>query len=164
MSWSTNFHQTKSDCEGASAAENASTAGSASPSLSPDSRFSEWRMTRGTRGLVTTVEERTGSVGDSNAPSRNDSVQSRSVSTCVATATIPQVSGIASTSLRNGSRHPPPSNSAPTPHPPRLGDRQPPLAAQHLRLDLQPVAEEDQDQRDRGQAGDEARARVEVEH
>src|SRR3954454_5689390 len=105
MSWSTNFHQTKSDCEGASAAANARTAGSASPSLSPDSRLSEWRMTRGTRGLVTTVEDSTGSVGDSRAPRRNDSVQPRPVSAFVAQATSTHVIGIARTSLRNGSRH-----------------------------------------------------------
>ena len=62
------------------AAVNASTAGSARPSLSPDSRLSECRIIRGTRGLVTTVDESTGSVGDSSAPTRNDSVQPRSVS------------------------------------------------------------------------------------
>ena len=58
----------------------ASTAGSARPSFMPDSRLSEWRTTRGTRGLVTTDDESTGSVGESSAPSRKDSVQPRSVS------------------------------------------------------------------------------------
>ena len=67
-----------------SAAVKASTAGSASPSLSPDSRLSEWRTSRGTRGLVTTEEESTGSVGDSSAPSRNDSSQPRPTTQCVA--------------------------------------------------------------------------------
>ncbi len=38
---STNRHHTKFDWPAASAALNASTAGSARPSLSPDSRFSE---------------------------------------------------------------------------------------------------------------------------
>ena len=61
-------------------------------------------MRAGTRGLVTTLEERTGSVGDSSAPSRNDSVQVRSVMTCVATAMMIAVSGIARTSLRSGRR------------------------------------------------------------
>ena len=31
-------------------------------------------MSRGTRGFVTTLDDSTGSVGDSSAPSRNDSV------------------------------------------------------------------------------------------
>src|SRR3954471_9342434 len=103
-SWSTNLHHTKS-WSADSAAVRASTGGSARPSLRPDSRLSEWRMIRGTRGFVTTLEESTGSVGDSSAPSRNDSVHERSVSTCAATATIPAVSGIASTSLRSGRCH-----------------------------------------------------------
>ena len=68
----TNFHHTKSLSD-ASAAVKARTAGSARPSLSPDSRLSEWRMSRGTRGLLTTLEDSTGSVGDSSAPSRNAS-------------------------------------------------------------------------------------------
>ena len=92
---------------------------------------------------MTTVEESTGSVGDSSAPTRNDSVQPRSVSACVATATSTAVSGIASTSLRSGRCH---------------------AALQHLRLHLEPVAEQDQDQRDHRQRLHEARARVEVEH
>ena len=58
----------------------------------------------GTRGLVTTLDDRTGSVGESSAPSRNDSGPVRSVSTCAPTATITAVSGIASTSLRSGRR------------------------------------------------------------
>ena len=37
----------------------------------PDSRFSEWRTSRGTRGFVTTPEDRIGSVGESSAPTRN---------------------------------------------------------------------------------------------
>src|SRR5829696_682819 len=62
-------------------------------------------MSRGTRGLVTTEEERTGSVGDSSAPSRKASVQPRSVSALIASATSTAVSGIASTSLRSGRCH-----------------------------------------------------------
>ena len=57
---------------------------------------------RGTRGLVTTFDDSTGSVGDSSAPSSNDSVQPRSVSAWVINATSRQVSGMARTSLRNG--------------------------------------------------------------
>src|SRR3954452_23182239 len=103
-SWSTKCHHTNpSSC--ARAALKARTAGSASPSLSPDSRFSEWRTTRGTRGLVTTEDDSTGSVGESRAPRRKLAVQPRSVSACVASATIRHVSGIATTSLRVGSRH-----------------------------------------------------------
>ena len=85
-----------------SAASSASTAGSASPSFIPDSRLSEWRISRGTRGLVTTDDDSTGSVGESSAPSRNASVQPRSVSALVASATSTAVSGMASTSLRAG--------------------------------------------------------------
>src|SRR3954451_24994037 len=103
-SWSTNFHQTNPDSLGSSAIAKASTAGSARPSLRPDSRLSEWRTTRGTRGLVTTLDDSTGSVGDRSAPTRNDSVQSRSVSALVAQATSTHVIGIARASLRNGSR------------------------------------------------------------
>ena len=62
----------------------ASTAGSASPSLRPDSRLSEWRTIRGTRGLVTTEEESTGSVGESSAPSSADSSQSSPTIQCAA--------------------------------------------------------------------------------
>ena len=70
--------------------------------MSPDSRFSEWRMILGTRGLVTTLVDSTGSVGDSRAPTRKLSVQVRPASSLVASATITAVSGIASASLRNG--------------------------------------------------------------
>ena len=59
----------------------------------------------GTRGLVTTLEESTGSVGESSAPTRKDCVQSRSVRAWVASATMAAVIGIASTSLRSGRRH-----------------------------------------------------------
>jgi hypothetical protein len=104
-SWSTNFHHTKPVSVGSSDEAKASTAGSARPSFSPDSRFSEWRITRGTRGFVTTLDESTGSVGDSSAPSRNDSVHERSVSALVAQATSAPVIGIASTSLRSGRCH-----------------------------------------------------------
>ena len=79
---------TRSRRSSPSAAANASTAGSASPSLSPDSRLSEWRTSRGTRGLVTTEEESTGSVGESSAPSRHDSSQPSPTIQCAATATI----------------------------------------------------------------------------
>ncbi len=86
------------------AAAKASTAGSASPSFIPDSRFSECRIRRGTRGLVTTLEDSTGSVGESSAPSRKDSVQLRPVTTLAVSATSTAVSGIARTSLRSGRR------------------------------------------------------------
>ncbi len=97
----------------------ASTAGSASPSFMPDSRLSEWRTIRGTRGFVTTLDESTGSVGDSSAPTRKLSAQPSPVSQCVATATITHVSGIATTSLRSGSRHAFCSISASTSRPSR---------------------------------------------
>ena len=45
-----------------------------------------------------------------------------------------------------------------------LAERQPPGLLEHLRLDLEPVAEQDDDQRDRGQVLDEARLGGEVEH
>ena len=61
-------------------------------------------MMAGTRGFVTTLDDRTGSVGDSRAPSRNDSVHVRSVIRCAATAMMMAVSGIARTSFRSGSR------------------------------------------------------------
>ena len=57
---------------------------------------------RGTRGLVMTAEDNTGSVGQSSAPTRKDSVQPRSVSACVTTATSPAVMGMARTRLRRG--------------------------------------------------------------
>ena len=108
------------------AAVKASTAGRARPSFRPDSRLSECRISRGTRGFVTTVEDSTGSVGESRAPSRNDSVQPRSVSACVASATSTR-----------GERH--------RQH--ELAERQVPGPLEHLRLHLEPVAEQDQDQR-----------------
>ena len=104
-SCATNFHHTKSLWPTRSASLNASTAGRASPSFRPDSRLSEWRTRRGTRGFVTTDEERTGSVGESRAPSRKHSVQERSVSPFAASATRAPVSGMARTSLRKGRRH-----------------------------------------------------------
>ena len=73
-SCSTNFHHTKSPSWACSAAISASTGARARPSFIPDSRFSEWRMSLGTRGFVTTPDESTGSVGDSSAPSRKASV------------------------------------------------------------------------------------------
>ena len=72
--------------------------------MSPDSRLSEWRTSRGTRGLVTTLEDSTGSVGDSSAPSSSPSVQLNPASQWPAAAMITAVSGIASTSLRSGRR------------------------------------------------------------
>ena len=143
MSWSTNSYHTKSSSPVASAALNASTAGSARPSFIPDSRLSEWRTSRGTRGLVTTLEESTGSVGDSSAPSRNDSVHDRSVSAWATSATSAPVIGIAERELAH---------------------RQPPRLLQHLGLDLEPVAEQDHDQRDRGELLDEPGLGVELEH
>ena len=64
-------------------------------------------------------------------------------SACAASATITAVIGIASD---------------------ELAQRQPPRALEHLRLDLETVAEQDHDQRDRGQHGHEARPGVELEH
>ncbi len=87
--------------------------------MRPDSRLSEWRTRRGTRGFVTTLEDSTGSVGASIEPSRKLSVQPRPVSSCAASATIAAVIGIAMTSLRNGSRHSRWSISASTSSPSR---------------------------------------------
>ena len=109
----------------------------------PDSRLSEWRTTRGTRGLVTTLEESTGSVGDSSAPTRKLSVQPSPVSQCVATRDD-----------HARQRH----------RDDELAQRQPPGLLQHLGLDLEPVAEQDHDQRDEREVVHEARARVDVEH
>ena len=120
----------------------ASTAGSASPSLSPDSRFSEWRTSRGTRGFVTTDEESTGSVGDSSAPSRQASSQPSPTTQCATSATSAPVIGIAER---------------------ELAERQVPRLLEHLGLDLEAVAEQDHDQRDDRQVVHEARARVELE-
>src|SRR5215218_7781344 len=77
------------------------TKGSARPSLSPDSRFSVWRIAAGTRCAVTTVEVTTGSVGESTAPSRNASAQvSSSKRSFAASARTTSVIGIANTSAR----------------------------------------------------------------
>src|SRR5918992_5015573 len=100
-SCTTNSHQTKSS-RASAAAVSANTAGRASPSFSPDSRLSECRISLGTRGFVTTLEDSTGSVGERSAPTRNDSVQPRSVSAEVTTAIRPAVIGIARTRLRSG--------------------------------------------------------------
>ena len=98
---------------------------------------------RGTRGFVTTADDSTGSVGESRAPTRNDSVQPRSVTTCVTSATNTHVSGMASASLRNGRCH---------------------ALLEHLLLHLEPVAEQDHDQRDHREALDELPGRIELEH
>ena len=119
MSCRTKRHHTKSLSLSASALANASTAGSASPSFIPDSRLSEWRTTRGTRGFVTTEEESTGSVGDSSAPSRNASVHPRPTSACAQTAISAPVIGMARASLRSGSRQAVCSISASTSSPSR---------------------------------------------
>ena len=76
-------------------------------------------MIRGTRGLVTTLDERTGSVGDSSTPTRKASVHVRSVTALVARATIAAVIGMPSTSLRNGRCHAFCSISASTSRPSR---------------------------------------------
>ena len=86
-SCSTNCHQMKSSSPCPQRGER-EPAGSAGPSLSPDSRLREWRTTRGTRGFVTTLDESTGSVGDSSAPSRKRSVQLRSMTGASSAATI----------------------------------------------------------------------------
>ena len=68
---------------------------------------------------MTTADDSTGSVGESSAPRRNDSVQSRSVSACVTTATSAAVSGMAKTSLRSGRCQSSWSSSASTSRPSR---------------------------------------------
>ena len=93
--------------------------------------------------MVTTDEDSTGSVGASSAPSRKHSVQPRSVSACAASATIAR--------RQRHREH-------------ELAERQVPGLLEHLRLDLEPVAEQDHDQRDDRQVGHEARRRVELEH
>ena len=133
----------KSGLSRLSAAASASTGASASPSLSPLSRFSEWRISRGTRGLVTTDELSTGSVGESSAPTRKLSVHVRSVTHVRGHGDDPA-----------GHRHPDR----------KVARRQVPRALQHLGLDLQPVAEQDHDQRDDRELAHEARLGVEVEH
>ena len=110
--------------------------------MSPDSRFSEWRIRRGTRGLVTMLEVRIGSVGASSAPSRKDSVQEKPISRCPATATMIAVIGIARISLRSGRCQ---------------------LALEHLALDLEAVAEQDHDQGGEREILDEARVGAEVD-
>ena len=78
-----------------------STNGSASPSLSPDSRFSAWRTEAGTRCEVTTAEVTTGSVAERTAPSRKASAQlSSENNNFAASARKASVSGIAITSAR----------------------------------------------------------------
>ncbi len=136
-SWSTNLHQTKCPLRALSAAASASTAGRASPSLSPDSRFSEWRTSRGTRGSVTTLDDSTGSVGASSAPSRKHSVQVRSVSSRAHERDDPR-----------GQWH--------RQH--QLAQRQMPVVHQHLLLDLEAVTEQDHDQRHGRQVADEGGA------
>ena len=84
-------------------------------------------MSRGTRGLVTMFEVSTGSVGESSAPSSNDSVHVSPINRCAATATMP-----------GGERH----------RDSELAQRQMPRALQHLPLHLQAVAKEDHDQSD----------------
>ena len=74
-SWSTKRHHTKFEDSVERAAKKVSTAGKASPSLRPDSKLSECLIRRGTRGLVTMLEVNTGSVGESKAPNKSDSVQ-----------------------------------------------------------------------------------------
>ena len=142
MSWITNRHHTNCTEVALSAASSASTAGSARPSLSPDSRFSEWRTMRGTRGFVTMLEVSTGSVGESRAPIRKDSVQENPISS---------VRGDGDDRRRDRHRQ----------H--ELAHGQTPLALEHLALDLQPVAKQDHDQRDERQILDEARAGAEVD-
>ena len=95
---------TKSSRDSA-AAVNASTAGSARPSLRPDSRLSECRITRGTRGLVTTVDVAPGRSGTAGRRAAATRSSPRSVSTWAISATSTAVSGIASTSLRKGRCH-----------------------------------------------------------
>ncbi len=143
MSCSTKRHHTKCPARGSSAAANASTAGSASPSLSPDSRFSEWRIDLGTRGSVTTPEDSTGSVGESSAPSRKrlGPAQARSSRARAARRSM------------RGDRH----------RDRELAQRQLPVALQQLAVHLEAVAEQDHDQRDRREVVDEAGARLEVQ-
>ena len=98
-------------------------------------------MRLGTRGFVTTLEDSTGSVGESSAPSRNDCVQDSEVSRCAADSDD-----------HGGQRH----------RQGELSQRQPPVLLEHLAVDLQPVAEQDHDQGDRREVGDERGSRVEV--
>src|SRR5919201_340066 len=70
-SCSTNSYQTKSSALGASAALNASTAGSASPSFIPDSRLSECR----TRGREQRPEEKRPPPRHARGRARRDSSQ-----------------------------------------------------------------------------------------
>ena len=121
----------------------ASTAGSARPSFRPDSRLSEWRTSLGTRGFVTTADDSTGSVGESRAPTRNDSVQPRSVSHV-------RHQRDEHACERHGER--------------QLAQREVPRLLEHLLLHLEPVAEQDHDQRDHGEALDELPGRIELEH
>ena len=104
-----------------------STNGSASPSLSPDSRLSVWRICAGTRCAVTTVEVTTGSVGESTAPSRNASAQLRSGNSSFA----------AERQQAEGDRHR--DHQRPR--------RRAPVAAEQLAVDDEPVGDQGQDQR-----------------
>ena len=141
-SWSTKCHHTKPSSSAATARK-ASTAGSASPSLSPDSRLSEWRTTRGTRGLVTTR-------GREHRVGRREQ---RADQEALGPAEVGQpVRGQRDDHAGQRHRH----------H--ELAQRQPPLRLQHLGLDLEPVAEQDHDQRDDRQVVHELAARVDLEH
>ena len=141
-SWSTNSHHTKS-LVGAERRGEGEHRRQREAVVEPDSRFSEWRTRRGTRGFVTTEEESTGSVGDSSAP------EQAGLEPAEADDPVRD-----DRDQRAGDRH----------RERELAERQVPRLLEHLRLDLEAVAEQDHDQRDDREVVHEARARVELEH
>ena len=80
------------------------TMGSARPSLTPDSTLSRCRSRGGTSSRPTMAAAKTGSVGESTAPSRSDSSQGSPATQCASAAVTSSVSGSPSTSARPGSR------------------------------------------------------------
>ena len=141
-SWSTNCHHTKSSWP-ATTARNASTAGSASPSLRP-----------GLEVERVAHDARHARVGDHRRREhRVGRREQRAEQEALGPAEIGQrVRGDRDDHARQRHRH----------H--ELAQRQPPGRLQHLGLDLEPVAEQDHDQRDDRQVVHEARARVDLEH
>ena len=109
----------------------ASTAGSARPSFRPDSRLSEWRTSLGTRGFVTTADDSTGSVGESRAPTRKR---------------------LGPAEIGGHVRHQRDEHACERHGQRQLAQRQVPASPERLLLHLEPVAEQDHDQRDHGEA------------
>lgn len=89
------------------AAISTSTTGSASPSLRPDSTFSNCRSRAGTSLRPTIAEANTGSVGARTAPTNSDVVQFSPTRKCVTTAMPTNASGMPRPSARAGLRHAP---------------------------------------------------------